>query len=70
LRLKKKHIQVIILNFSEILLIKTFKTVVMNCKNSSFYQNWIYPNLWIIVICIGIIAFFFSIWLSIWLSSL
>jgi hypothetical protein len=42
----------------------------MNCKNLSFYQNWIYPNLWIIVICMGIIAFFFSIWLSIWLSSL
>jgi hypothetical protein len=52
------------------LLIKTFKRVVMNCKNSSFYQNWIYPNLWIVVICIGIIAFFFSIWLSIWLSGL
>jgi len=60
---------VIILNFSENLLIKTFKRVVMNYKNSLFYQNWIYPNLWIIVICIGIIAFFFSIWLSIWLAS-
>jgi len=55
---------VIILNFSENLLIKTFKRVVMNYKNSLFYQNWIYPNLWIIVICIGIIAFFFSIWLA------
>jgi len=60
---------VIILNFSENLLIKTFKRLVMNYKNSLFYQNWIYPNLWIIVICIGSIAFFFSIWLSIWLAS-
>jgi len=60
---------VIILNFSENLLIKTFKRLVMNYKNSLFYQNWIYPNLWIIVICIGIIAFFFSIWLSIWLAG-
>jgi hypothetical protein len=42
----------------------------MNWQDSSFYQNWIYPNLWILVICIGIITFFFSIWLSIWLSSL
>ena len=41
----------------------------MDYKNSLFYQNWIYPNLWIIVICIGSIAFFFSIWLSIWLAS-
>jgi len=55
---------VIILNFSENLLIKTFKRLVMNYKNSLFYQNWIYPNLWIIVICIGSIAFFFSIWLA------
>jgi len=60
---------VIILNFSENLLIKTFKRLVMNYKNSLFYQNWIYPNLWIIVICIGSIAFFFSIWLSIWLAG-
>ena len=42
----------------------------MDWQNSSFYQNQIYPNLWIIVICIGIIAFFLSIWLSVWLSSL
>jgi len=41
----------------------------MNFKYSSFYQNWIYPNLWIIVICIGIIAFFFAIWFSVWLSD-
>jgi hypothetical protein len=60
---------VIIQNFSENLLIKTFKRVVMNFKYSSFYQNWIYPNLWIIVICIGIIAFFFAIWFSVWLSD-
>ncbi len=40
----------------------------MDWKTSSFYQNWIYPNMWFIVICIGIIGFFFSIWLSIWLT--
>jgi len=43
---------------------------VMKYKYSSLYQNWIYPNLWIIVICVGVIVFFFSIWLSIWLSGL
>gem|GEM_PF-4580064 len=41
----------------------------MNYTYASFYQNWIYPNLWVIVICVGIIAFFFSIWLSLWLSG-
>jgi len=60
---------VIIQNFSENLLIKTFKRVIMHFKYSSFYQNWIYPNLWIIVICVGFIAFLFSIWLSVWLSN-
>jgi len=67
--LKKNIFRVIILNFSENLLTKIFKRVVMNFKYSSFYQNRIYPHLWIIVICIGIIAFFCAIWFSVWLSD-
>jgi hypothetical protein len=55
--------------FHKNLLITTFKRGVMNYTYASFYQNWIYPNLWVIVICVGIIAFFFSIWLSLWLSG-
>jgi hypothetical protein len=66
---KIKHILEEYSEFLENFLTKTFKWVVMNWQNSSFYQNRVYPNLWIIVICIGIIAFFFSIWLSIWLSG-
>lgn len=42
----------------------------MNGEESSFYQNGISPNVWFIVICIGTVAFFFSIWLSVWLSGL
>jgi hypothetical protein len=56
--------------FHKNVLITTCKRGVMNGKYASLYQNWIYPNLWIIVICVGIIAFFFSIWLSLWLSGL
>jgi len=67
--IKKRHVLGEYSEFSENLLTKTFKWVAMYWQNSSCYQKWIYPNLWIIVICIGIIAFFFSIWLSVWLSS-
>lgn len=63
----KKYILGECSEFSANLLTKTLKRVIMNWQDSSFYQNRIYPNLWILVICIGIITFFFSIWLSIWL---
>ena len=66
---KKGIFWVIILYVSESLLMKTLRRIAMNCRISSFYQNWIRPNKWIVLNSIAIIVFILGIWLTTWWAN-